>query len=179
MCMCVRESERLKPVFRYPRGHSSTCLDCQPVSQRDGAWYVVLFIKVCVRFSCSFWTAASHLTWPGLYSQIASSKHKHTHIHTVCSVPFSWLFVCFFPLLDEREDVQKKTFTKWVNSQLAKVRQLPASSPLSTKFAISSISLSTLPESLNGLCLLLMITLCDHFLTSLSSIIYNVCTVER
>lgn len=40
----------------------------------------------------------------------------------------------FLLLVDEREDVQKKTFTKWVNSQLAKVRQLPACFPLSTLF---------------------------------------------
>lgn len=29
--------------------------------------------------------------------------------------------VLFFPLADEREDVQKKTFTKWINAQFAKV----------------------------------------------------------
>lgn len=29
--------------------------------------------------------------------------------------------VLFFSLADEREDVQKKTFTKWINAQFAKV----------------------------------------------------------
>lgn len=31
------------------------------------------------------------------------------------------LIVCVFCISDEREDVQKKTFTKWINSQLSKV----------------------------------------------------------
>ena len=38
-----------------------------------------------------------------------------------------YLFTYLLPLVlltDEREDIQKKTFTKWVNAQLAKVRQL-------------------------------------------------------
>lgn len=41
--------------------------------------------------------------------------------YTYVSKLFPSFVSCF--LVDEREDVQKKTFTKWVNSQLAKVRE--------------------------------------------------------
>ena len=38
------------------------------------------------------------------------------------SIVLSLLYFLFQLNLDEREDVQKKTFGKWINSQLVKVR---------------------------------------------------------
>lgn len=60
---------------------------------------------------------------------LVSSKKRNFGVTQTDSFPFLFpncLFIFFTPT-DEREDVQKKTFTKWVNSQLAKVRELPAS----------------------------------------------------
>ena len=37
-----------------------------------------------------------------------------------CKTNNLFMFVLFF-VTDEREDVQKKTFAKWINSQLLKV----------------------------------------------------------
>lgn len=42
------------------------------------------------------------------------------------SAPFAHL--CLSPLADERDRVQKKTFTKWVNKHLIKVSRLPVPS---------------------------------------------------
>jgi hypothetical protein len=44
---------------------------------------------------------------------------RRTAEHTVRSPQCIQISVCF--VADEREDVQKKTFAKWINSQLLKV----------------------------------------------------------
>ena len=42
-------------------------------------------------------------------------------IHGNVCVVHTLIFVSFFDFADEHEGTQKKTFTKWINSQLAKV----------------------------------------------------------
>lgn len=108
---------------RYPKRHSCTCLNCQSASPRDGSWWVSESVRV-LPFKLFLYV------WHDPYYQ------KHTHTQTqICVYSFFFLTDSVFLLLvDEREDVQKKTFTKWVNSQLAKVRQLPACFLLSTLF---------------------------------------------
>lgn len=72
-----------------------------------------------VAFSCSFWCVALDLTWTVLWdTRTRTRTHSHTQNLGVTVFPFN-------PPADEREDVQKKTFTKWVNSQLTKVRAFP------------------------------------------------------
>lgn len=148
VCVCV--------CAWYPKRHSWTCLDCQPVSQRD--WSVV-----CAGIHQSVRAPPFHVLfellpyiWHDLYSRIATSERKHTHMraHRYLQIaPFfspdslCFFFSLFFPA-DEREDVQKKTFTKWVNSQLAKVRRLPVSFP--PLFAASSVPCLSSPPSPTG-----------------------------
>ncbi len=38
-------------------------------------------------------------------------------------LPLTHVFLFFIPLADERDAIQKKTFTKWINKHLKKVRR--------------------------------------------------------
>lgn len=46
---------------------------------------------------------------------------RYTHVHGNVCVVRTLICLSFFGFADEHEGTQKKTFTKWINSQLAKV----------------------------------------------------------
>lgn len=145
VCVCLVSEETQSNMFGLSTSQSER-LEC------GMRWYSSKC--ACAPFSCSVWTAAIHLTWPVL-SDCHIWAQTHTHARTQISTDRPFFFpdsLCFFFSLffpaDEREDVQKKTFTKWVNSQLAKVRRLPVSFP--PLFAASSVPCLSSPPSPTG-----------------------------
>lgn len=74
--------------------------------------------SVALFMFCLICCCTSHMTCD---LRLLHQSHE-TCAQVFCSFPDSIFFSCVLCPADEREDVQKKTFTKWVNSQLTKVR---------------------------------------------------------
>uniref|UniRef100_A0A452QHW2 Dystonin n=1 Tax=Ursus americanus TaxID=9643 RepID=A0A452QHW2_URSAM len=94
------------------------------------------FLKFFFSFCCCVWMGSTALSSRMICSASSSLLLNHSNVFfssviiffsSVTSSPlcrfYQLRFISFFPLPDERDKVQKKTFTKWINQHLMKVRK--------------------------------------------------------
>lgn len=79
--------------------------------------------SVALFMFCLICCCTSHMTCDLRLPHQSHERRIYTHTRAdIFFLSWQFFFVCVLCPADEREDVQKKTFTKWVNSQLTKVR---------------------------------------------------------